>query len=85
MDMDNKIFLSSLLEVLIAELLFGDPVVPLHVDNIEALVKLEGGPQGLQEQSQFPELQQVFSILTLRLVLYKVQSYKVELRKLLSV
>ena len=51
-----KIFLVSSLEVLIAELLFGDPVVALHVDNIEALVKLEGGPQGLQEQSQFPEL-----------------------------
>ena len=60
-------------------------MVPLHVDNIEALVKLEGGPQGLQEQSQFPELQQVLSILALSLVWYKVQSYKVELRKLLSV
>ena len=68
MDMDNKIFLSSLLEVLIAELLFGDPVVSLHVDNIEALVKLEGGSQGLQEQSQFPELQQVLTILALSLV-----------------
>ena len=51
-----KIFLVSSLEVLIAELLFGDPVVALYVDNIEALVKLEGSPQGLQEQSQFPEL-----------------------------
>ena len=66
-----KIFLLSSLEVLIAELLFGDPVVALHVDNIEALVKLEGSPQGLQEQSQFPELQQVLSILALSLVWYK--------------
>lgn len=66
-----KIFLVSSLEVLIAELLFGDPVVALHVDNIEALVKLEGSPQGLQEQSQFPELQQVLSILALSLVWYK--------------
>ena len=63
-----KIFLVSSLEVLIAELLFGDPVVALHVDNIEALVKLEGSPQGLQEQSQFPELQQVLSILAFSLV-----------------
>ena len=66
-----KVFLVSSLEVLIAELLFGDPVVALHVDNIEALVKLEGVPQGLQEQSQFPELQQVLSILALSLVWYK--------------
>ena len=66
-----KIFLVSSLEVLIAELLFGDPVVALHVDNIEALVKLEGSPQGLQEQSQFPELQQVLSILALSLVCHK--------------
>ena len=66
-----KLFLLSSLEVLIAELLFGDPVVALHVDNIEALVKLEGSPQGLQEQSQFPELQQVLSILALSLVWYK--------------
>ena len=66
-----KVFLVSSLEVLIAELLFGDPVVALHVDNIEALVKLEGSPQGLQEQSQFPELQQVLSILALSLVWYK--------------
>ena len=66
-----KVFLVSSLEVLIAELLFGDPVVALHVDNIEALVKLEGSPQGLQEQSQFPELQQVLSILALSLVCHK--------------
>merc|ERR1719500_2081496 len=38
--------LDESMDVVGAKLLLGDPVVPLHVDGVEALVELKRGPQG---------------------------------------
>ena len=56
-----------LLYILIAELLPGDPVVALHVNDVEPLVKLKSGSQGLKEQPQLAELQEIISIFTFSL------------------
>ena len=57
----------NLLDILIAELLPGDPVVALHVNDVEPLVKLKIGSQGLKEQPQLAELQEIISIFTFSL------------------
>ena len=61
----------NLLDILIAELLPGDPVVALHVDDVEPLVKLKSGSQGLKEQPQLTELQEIISIFTFSLKIKK--------------
>ena len=48
-----------------AELLLRNPRVALHIDLVEALVELKGGPEGLQEESELPELQQLVAKLAL--------------------
>ena len=61
----------NLLDILIAELLPGDPVVALHVNDVEPLVKLKSGSQGLKEQPQLTELQEIISIFTFSLKIKK--------------
>merc|ERR1719346_328872 len=48
-----------------AELLLRNPRVALHVDLVEALVELKGGPEGLQEEPELPELQELIAELAL--------------------
>ena len=48
-----------------AELLLRNPGVALHVDLVEALVELKGGPEGLQEEPELPELQELIAKLAL--------------------
>ena len=39
-----------LLDVFVTKLFLGDPVVPLHVNDVEGLIELKSGPQCLEEQ-----------------------------------
>ena len=42
--------LDDRLDLLVTELLLGDPVVPLHVNLVEGLIELKSGPECLEEQ-----------------------------------
>ena len=56
-----------LLDVFVTKLFFRDPVISLHIDDVEGLVKLKSCSQGLEKQSELSELQIIITILAVTL------------------
>ena len=56
-----------LLDVFVTKLFFRDPVISLHIDDVEGLVELKSCPQGLEKQSELSELQIIIAILAVAL------------------
>ena len=61
------IILIILPDVFVTKLFFRDPVISLHIDDVEGLVKLKCCSQGLEKQSELPKLQIIIAILAITL------------------